>query len=136
MATSEILDLVQHWAAAEQNNDAVSLGTLLTDDFVGVGPFGFVLTRAQWLERFGNGLQNQAVTVEDPQIHDYGSAAVVVGVQNQRTTAQGRDNSGRFRVTIATVRGADRWRVASVHIGPLHDPRSGPPDLSKLQPTP
>jgi ketosteroid isomerase-like protein len=118
-ATNDVLDLVRRWAAAEQENDAGSLDGLLADDFVGVGPLGFVLTREQWLARFGNGLENRSFAVEDPQVHDHGSAAVVVGVDAQETSFRGGDNSGRFRLTLVAVRPAERWLVAGVHIGPL-----------------
>jgi ketosteroid isomerase-like protein len=118
-ATNDVLDLVRRWAAAEQRNDAGLLDGLLADGFVGVGPLGFVLTREQWLERFGNGLENRRFTVEDPQVHEHGGAAVVVGVDAQETSFRGGDNSGRFRLTLVAVRPADRWLVASVHIGPL-----------------
>jgi ketosteroid isomerase-like protein len=122
----EVLDLVRRWAAAEEKNDAGLLDGLLADDFVGVGPFGFVLPREQWLVRFDNGLENRAFAVEDPQARDYGTAAVVIGVQAQETSYQGNDNSGRFRLTLVAVRPADRWLVAGVHIGPLQAP-AGPP---------
>jgi ketosteroid isomerase-like protein len=89
-----------------------------------VGPLGFVLTRQQWLERFGNGLENRAFRVEEPQVHEHGSAAVVIGVDAQETSFRGADNSGRFRLTLVAVRPADRWQVAGVHIGPL---QSAPP---------
>jgi ketosteroid isomerase-like protein len=124
-ATTEILDLVQRWAAAEQDNDPGLLDDVLADDFHGVGPAGFVLDRPQWLARFGNGLQNRAFAVEDAQVRDYGAAAVVVGVLAQETSFQGADNSGRFRVTVVAVRPADRWLLANVHIGPLQP--AGPP---------
>jgi ketosteroid isomerase-like protein len=120
-----VLDLVRRWAAAEQRNDAGLLDGLLADDFVGVGPLGFVLSRQQWLARFRDGLENRAFAVEDPQARDYGTAAVVVGVQAQETSFQGADNSGRFRLTLVAVRQAGRWLVASVHIGPLQRP-AGP----------
>ena len=110
-ATNDVLDLVGRWAAAEEKNDAGLLDGLLADDFVGVGPLGFVLTRERWLERFANGLENRSFTVEDPQVHHHGSAAVVIGVDAQ--------DSGRFRLTLVAVRPADRWLVAGVHIGPL-----------------
>ncbi|HEV8649547.1 MAG TPA: nuclear transport factor 2 family protein [Actinomycetes bacterium] len=125
-ALADILDLVQRWAAAEQQNDAGLLDGLLADDFVGVGPVGFVLTRDQWLVRFRNGLENRAFAVEDPQVRDYGTAAVVVGVLAQETSFLGGDNSGRFRLTLLAVRPADRWLVANVHIGPLQN-AAGPP---------
>jgi ketosteroid isomerase-like protein len=124
-ATDDILDLVDRWAAAEQANDPGRLDGLLADDFVGVGPLGFVLTREQWLARFGNGLENRSFTVEDPQVHDHGSAAVVIGVDNQETSFRGGDNSGRFRLTLVAVRPADRWLVAAVHIGPLQAAPTG-----------
>src|SRR5512133_3410281 len=103
-ATNDVLDLVRRWAAAEQRNDAGLLDGLLADGFVGVGPLGFVLTREQWLE--------------------HGGVAVVVGVDAQETSFRGGDTSGRFRLTLVAVRPADRWLVASVHIGPL---QSAPP---------
>lgn len=54
----DVLDLLQRWAAAEQDNDPDLLDAVLAEDFVGVGPLGFVLTREQWLGRFRGGLEN------------------------------------------------------------------------------
>jgi ketosteroid isomerase-like protein len=129
-ATTEVLDLVRAWAEAEQRNDAGALDGLLADDFVGVGPLGFVLDRQQWLDRFGNGLENRSFAVQDPQARDYGTAAVVVGVLAQETSWQGTDNSGRFRLTLVAVRPADRWLLANAHIGMLQTP-AGPPPRSQ-----
>jgi ketosteroid isomerase-like protein len=124
-ASTDVLELVEVWAAAEQGNDAEALDGLLAGDFVGVGPLGFVLGRDQWLARFGNGLENRSFAVEDAQVRDYGSAAIVVGVLAQETSFRGGDNSGRFRVTLVAVRPADRWLLANVHIGMLQP--AGPP---------
>jgi ketosteroid isomerase-like protein len=124
-ATTEVLELVEGWAAAEQGNDAEALDGLLTYDFVGVGPLGFVLGRDQWLARFGNGLENRSFAVEDAQVRDYGSAAIVVGVLAQETSFRGGDNSGRFRLTLVAVRPSDRWLLANAHIGMLQP--AGPP---------
>jgi ketosteroid isomerase-like protein len=120
-----VLELVEGWAAAEQGNDAEALDGLLADDFVGVGPLGFVLGRDQWLARFGNGLEHRSFAVEDAQVRDYGSAAVVVGVLAQETSFRGGDNSGRFRLTLVAVRPSDRWLLANAHIGMLQP--AGPP---------
>jgi uncharacterized protein (TIGR02246 family) len=128
-ATNGVLDLVERWAAAEQGNDAEALDELLADDFVGVGPLGFVLGREQWLARFGNGLENRAFAVQDVQVREYGTAAVVVGVLAQETSFQGNDNSGRFRLSLVAVRPADRWLLANAHIGMLQP--AGPPPRSE-----
>jgi uncharacterized protein (TIGR02246 family) len=119
---ADVLDLVERWAAAERHNDAGQLDELLTEDFTGVGPVGFVITRKQWLGRFDKGLENHAFTVEDPEARTYGRAAVVVGVQAQRTSVRGEDSSGRYRVSLVAVRPGDRWLLANVHIGPLQYP--------------
>jgi ketosteroid isomerase-like protein len=128
-APDGVLDMVQRWAAAEQQNDTELLSELLASDFTGVGPLGFVLTREQWLARFRNGLVNRAFAVEEPLARGYGSAAVVIGVLAQETTWQGNDNSGQFRITLVAARPADRWLLANVHIGPLQIP-TGPPQRS------
>ena len=125
-AQDGVLDLAQRWTAAEERNDAATLDGLLADGFAGVGPFGFILTRDQWLARFANGLANRSFTVTDLQVRDFGTAAVGTGVLAQQTSWQGTDNSGRFRVTIVAVRAADRWRLAHVHIGPLQAPPGRP----------
>ena len=122
-AQDGVLDLVQRWAAAEEGNDAKALDGLLADGFAGVGPFGFILTRDQWLARFANGLVNRSSVVTDLQVRDYGTAAVGIGVLAQETSWQGTDNSGRFRVTLVAVQEGEGWRLAHVHIGPLQGPR-------------
>jgi ketosteroid isomerase-like protein len=123
----DVLDLMRRWAAAEQGNDAGSLDGLLAGDFTGVGPLGFVVPRAQWLARFQGGLENRSFAIEDPQVRSYGDAAVGIGALAQETSWQGRDNSGRFRITLVAVRQADQWLLASVHLGPLQAPPGPPP---------
>lgn len=126
--STQVSELVEQWAAGEAANDAERVGACLAEDFVGVGPVGFVLDRAQWLARFANGLHNNAFAVEEAAVHDHGSAAFVVGVLAQQTTfGPGQDNSGKFRITIQAVDGDAGWRVASVHIGMLGGPMPGRP---------
>ena len=125
-AINEVLELVERWATAEQGYDVAALDRLLANDFVGVGPVGFVLGRDQWLARFGNGLENRAFTVQDAQVREYGTAAVVVGVLDQETSFQGADNSGRFRLSLVAARPADRWLLANAHIGMLQPSASRP----------
>lgn len=123
--STEVVDFVQCWAAAEERNDAGALAGLLADDFAGVGPLGFVVPREGWPARFVHRLENRAFTVEEPHVRDYGPAAVVIGVLHQQTSYQGQDNSGRFRVTLVAIRRAEDWVLAGVHIGPLQIPGGG-----------
>ena len=122
-----VLDVVEQWCAAEQAGDDVRLATVLAAGFVGVGPVGFVLDRDQWIARFSGGLRNRSFTVQDPQVHEHGSVAVVVGVLEQETTFGDVDDSGRFRISLVAVPVGEEWRVAGVHIGTL---------LAVLEPAP
>jgi SnoaL-like domain len=53
-----------------------------------------------------------------------GDTALVVGTQVQETTYQGREASGRFRVTQIAVRddARDPWRIVGVHLSPIAAP--------------
>ncbi len=123
MDQQEILDLGQRWAEAERNMDFIALEPLLAEDFVGVGPLGFVLNRTQWIERYRSGsLRNTAFTFEDVSVRSYNDAAIAVGVQAQNTNYQGHDSSGRYRVTQVYVKQGVGWKIASIHLsGPMPD---------------
>lgn len=123
-AAAEISELGHRWALAELRGDAAGLDDLLSADFTGVGPRGFVLTRQQWLQRYLSGdLKNTAFSWGDAAIRWYGDVAVAIGVQDQEAEYNGRPASGRFLVTLVAVRQQQEWRIASVHLsGPLTTP--------------
>ena len=109
--------LGQAWAAAEQHSDAASLERILTDDFVGIGPRGFMLTKEQWLARYQSGdLRHEFFSVDEVQMRIYGDAAVATSRQTQQGTFQGHDIAGQFRVTQVFVRQQGRWLIAALHL--------------------
>jgi ketosteroid isomerase-like protein len=121
---TELEELRRQWAAAELHGDPSRLDQLLADDFTGVGPRGFVLTKQQWLQRYQSGdLKNQSFRMEEVGLRTYGDAAVATGRQTTKSTYQGHDSGGQFRTTQIFVRQDGGWLLAGIHLSSLtvHD---------------
>src|SRR5882762_5046346 len=116
------------WTKAERDADTSTLDNLLTDDFVGIGPLGFVLTKQNWLQRFAGGLSYDEFSLDNPQPREYGDAAVVVGDQRQTGTMRGSPLPFEVvRQTAVLVRESGTWRLASVHFSFIAGTPGAPP---------
>jgi ketosteroid isomerase-like protein len=122
--TQQVMALGEDWAAAELRGDTSSLGGILADDFVGVGPRGFTLTRDQWLSRHEAGsLTYEAFGLDEGEVRLYGDAAVMVCRQSSRGAYE--DENGRFelddqfRATLVFVRQGGRWLLAGLQLSPI-----------------
>jgi ketosteroid isomerase-like protein len=133
--TDQVLELGQRWANAERAGDAAELEPLLADDFLLVGPLGFMLDKTQYLgARRSGDLKHESLVWDDVHVRNYGDAAVAVGSQTQRATFQGRDASGRFRVTQLAIRRGDRWILAGLHYSPIAQPPESAVTPSNAEP--
>ena len=129
VSEQQVLDLVQRWADVELRGDADGYGDLLAQDFLGIGPVGFVLTADQWAGRHRGDLNNDEFTVQDPHVRIYGGdTAIVEAALRQKTTAMGRDTSGSFRLVVIAIKQEGHWRLANIQLsGPLIPPGTTPP---------
>lgn len=122
----ELKELVEEWAAAELRADTDFLDNLLTDDYIGIGPFGFLLDKRQWLERHQSGdLKYSSFTWNDPQIRVYDDAAVVIGAQTAKATHQGQEVPfDTLRTTHIFVRQDGGWQLAGMQMSLMGPPSS------------
>ncbi len=116
--------LAEEWAAAGLRGDTYSLAEILADDFVGVGPRGFTLTKGQWLSRHDTGsLGYEAFGLDEMEVRSYGDAAVMVCRQSAEGVYEdenGRfDISDQFRATLVFVRQGGRWQLAGLQLSPI-----------------
>jgi hypothetical protein len=118
-----ISELAHQWTDAELHGDTEALDRLLDADFVAVGPLGFMLTKAEWIDRHGSGdLTYQSLTWEPGPTRSYGEVAVTIGTQTARTTYRGTAVPfGRLRITQIAVRHGDRWVLAGLHMSQTPD---------------
>ena len=114
---TQILALGARWAQAEQDADTAVLDQLAAADFRLVGPFGFVLDKRQWLDRYSDGgLVTRSLVWDEVDVRDFGDTAIAIGRQTQQASYRGRPADGQFRITHVFVRDAGRWVLASVHL--------------------
>jgi hypothetical protein len=94
-----------------------------------------MLDKTQYLgSRRSGDLKHESLVWDDVHVRAYGDAAVAVGSQRQRTTFQGRDASGRFRVTQVAVRRGERWILAGLHYSPIAQPPESAATPSNVEP--
>ena len=111
------------WVDAELAADVETLDALATDDFRLVGPFGFVLDKQQWLDRYRSGdFATTTLTWHDVDVRVYGDSVVTIGTQSQRGAYKGSPANGDFRITHVFVRRNDRWMIASMQLSPTTAP--------------
>ncbi|MFD9871897.1 nuclear transport factor 2 family protein [Streptomyces niveus] len=132
----ELAEFGRRWAKAELHGDIDMLDRLLADDFRGVGPRGFILDKARWLERYASGdLIHDSFDWKEVEVRRHGDAAVAIGVQCQQSIVDGRDADGRFRATQFLAKGGDGaedgsgsgagdgWRLVGIHLSAMAEPQ-------------
>jgi ketosteroid isomerase-like protein len=126
--TQTIDDFLTDWTDAERSGNASTLESLLTDDFLGVGPLGFVLPKGAWLARFAGGLAYESFDLEEIQSRPHGDAAVITARQVGRGTLRGHPLPFEtVRATLTVVRRARRWLMAGIHMSFVAGTPGAPP---------
>jgi hypothetical protein len=100
------------------------------EDFTLVGPFGFVLDKAAWLDRYRSGdFVTTSLDWHDVTVRTYDDTAITIGTQTQQAAYQGNANDGDFRISHVFVRRDGEWKLANTHLslGSLPGPPPGGP---------
>ncbi len=122
------VDAAKAWVAAEAGGDTAAIDSWLGDDFTGVGPLGFVLSRADWLDRHTSGaLRYATLRLEEPDARAFGEHAIVVARQAGEGTYRGNPLPEALRATIVLRREPAGWRVAHVHTSFVAGTAGAPP---------
>lgn len=118
--TRQLDKLVQDRAAAELRGDTTFLESVLADDFVGIGPRGFMLDRDQWLARYESGsLKYESFGWNEVQVRLYGGSAVVTGREAVEGEYEDYKIQDQFRATLVFVEKQGRWLLAGLHLSPI-----------------
>ena len=122
-AEQEVVRLADAWATAELRGDIAFLERTLTDDFIGIGPLGFMLTKQEWLARHTSGdLRYESFNLDEVKVRVYNDAAVLTGRQVQNAAYRGNPVQGQFRITLVFVQQQGQWRLASLQLSTIGQP--------------
>jgi ketosteroid isomerase-like protein len=127
--TTAIDTFLATWAEAERTGDTATLGQLLTDDFQGVGPLGFILPKPMWLARHepGSGLSYETFELDEVQTRVHDGTALVTARQNAIGAFQGQPTPEAIRATLALVDDGDGWKLATIHMSFIAGTPGAPP---------
>ena len=119
----EVMRLADAWATAELRGDTTFLESTLADDFIGIGPLGFMLTRQEWLARHTSGdLKYESFSLDEVKVRMYNDAAILTGRQVQNAAYRGNSIQGQFRTTLVFVQQQGKWRLASLQLSTIGQP--------------
>ena len=117
----EVVQLAGAWANAELPGDTASLERRLSDDFIGIGPLGFMLTKQEWLARHAAGdLKYEFFSLDEVRVRVYNNdAAVLTARQAQQATYRGNNIPGQFRITLVFIQQHGQWQLASLQLSAI-----------------
>ena len=119
----EVAQLTDTWATAELQSDTAFLEKCLSDDFIGVGPLGFLLTKQEWLARHqSDDMKYDVHTLDEVRVRTYTGAAIVIGRLTQKATYRGNPINAQLRTTLVFVQQQGQWRLASLQLSTIGQP--------------
>lgn len=117
---AEVQQVQGRFDRAELAADLDTLTELIAEDFLSIGPKGFVMDKAEWIARHVH-FDYHALDIRETDVRGYGDTVIVRNVQRNR--AQWRDEQVQVntRVTQVWVRQPLGWRLASIQFSPLDE---------------
>jgi hypothetical protein len=114
----EVRDVQDRFDRAELDGDRETLRELTADDFLSIGPKGFVLDKEEWIDRHGL-FKYHELNTSETDIRRYGDTAVVRNVQRNHATWQGNEVRVNTRVSQVWVRRSGAWQIVAIQFSPL-----------------
>ena len=122
-AEQEVARLADIWVTAELRGDTPLLERTLADDFIGIGPLGFMLTKQEWLARHQSGdLHYDSFNLDEVKVRVYNDAAVLIGRQVQEGAYRSNSIKAQFRTTLVFVQQQGQWQLASLQLSTIGQP--------------
>jgi hypothetical protein len=110
----QILELEKESKDAALRRDVAFAERVLAEDYVGIGPLGDVVTKADTVAaRRGTQLQYESIEYSETVVRIYGNTAVVTSRADVKGKDLGQDFSGPYRFTRVWVKREGQWQTVS-----------------------
>jgi hypothetical protein len=113
-----IRSLQDEFDQAELHADTETLQRLLTDDFLSIGPKGFVLDKQEWIERHVH-FTYDTLDISDMDIRVYDNTAIVRNILTNTASYNDEHVELTLRVGQVWVQQGNEWRLAAIQFSPL-----------------
>lgn len=115
----ENIQNLQHaFDQAELEGDRATLHHLLADDFVSIGPKGYLLNKEEWINRHDH-FTYRALDVSDLDIRLYSNAAIVRNIQKNKATYKNENVELTVRVSQVWINQNGNWRIVAIQFSTL-----------------
>lgn len=119
-AQEEILELERKFGEAMIQNDASSIGRILSDDWIIIDPDGSVIGKSRFLAVIKSGaLRHEAMDSEDIRVRTYGDTAIVTALTHTRAKYLEKEFTTHERATDVFAKSNGRWQCVLTHLTTL-----------------
>lgn len=111
-----LITLEQQYSDAFARKDTAFVDKLLVPDWQGIQSDGRVFDKAMAIREFAHSkIQTSSIKNHDVTVALYGDIAVVQGFEDEVSTLDGKDSSGRYAWTDVFQKRAGAWRLLRSH---------------------
>jgi ketosteroid isomerase-like protein len=113
-AEQTLIQIEQEWNRALMAKDIKTVDKIMAEDWTGIDFRGVTMTKAESIEELKSGESgNASVELGDMTVKVFGSTAVVIGSDTEKSTYHGQDSSGRYAWMDVFVKRAGRWQAVA-----------------------
>jgi hypothetical protein len=125
---NSITSFLIEWASAERSGDVRFLEEAISEDFIGIGPLGFQLSKEAWIARHrGPRPAPRELLLDDAVIRAIGTAVIVTAEQRTIDAFQGHVAPAALKTTLVLSSEQDAWRLAGIHMSFIAGTPGSPP---------
>jgi hypothetical protein len=116
--TDDVRAVQDRFDRAELAGDRETLRELIADDFLSIGPRGFLLDKDQWIDRHEQ-FRYQQLETGEVDVRRYGDTAIVRNVQRNRAIYRDQQVAVDTRVSQVWIRRDAGWHLVALQFSPL-----------------